>query len=643
MSLYRIIKNAQKPSESAVISMGRPAAVETRATAVHEVNQDDYALGYENAKLELENEFASRIKEAADAAGKNANAGLRALLGAAMRRYAGQKLAREKEQISNIIKVAKKITEGAVADEAVLKKSIEDALVFMKGSSELTVRLSADDLTALTASGCAALIERENNGIKLEKDPELKKGDVLVEAGNRVVDARVKEKLKNAAGILMAGGEITEAASLVTVEGLVKEIIGNVIEVQGLECSVGDMCDIFTKDNKKKMRAEVIGYSKGMNLLMPLAELQGVGPNSRVVDLKEQFEISISPDMLGRAFDGLGSPIDGGAPIKASEKRSIYGAATSPFERDRISEPLFTGIRAIDTLFTIGKGQRMGIFAGSGVGKSSLLGMMARYTTADVNVIALIGERGREVKDFIEKDLKSDGMKRSIVIAATSDKSPLERVHGALVAATIAEYFKDQGKNVLFMMDSVTRYATALREIGLATGEPPSTKGFTPSVFTKLPKLLERSGNFVKGGSITGFYTVLVEGDDMNEPIADAVRSILDGHLILSRKLASRNHYPAIEITNSISRIMADIVTEKQIKTAGKAKETVSIIEEMEDLINIGAYKKGANPKVDYARQVIDRLNTFLKQDIQERSDPAESTAGLEDIFKAELKKEVKK
>jgi flagellum-specific ATP synthase len=640
MLLSRVIKNVQKTSGSAMISAGG-AVLEGHAQQLE--NGAEYARGYEEARLELEQVFALEAREAAVLAEKKAWDRFRSLLSAVLRRDRSQERMREKEEVKTIMQVVRKITSGAVSDETMLKKSIEETLSHMKGAAELKVSLCTADHDFLAGTGCTAMLEQDYPGIKIVRSENLKKGDVIVESGNRAVDASMDVKMSNAEARLLAGEKIGDDTSLVTVEGVVREITGNVIEVEGLECSIGDMCDIFTKDDKKKMRAEVVGYRDGKNLLMPLAEMHGVGPNSRVVDLKEQFELSISKDMLGRVFDGLGNPIDNGPAIKPSEKRSIYGTATSPFERDRIKDTLSTGVRAIDSLFTVGKGQRMGIFSGSGVGKSSLLGMMARNTAADVNVIALIGERGREVKDFIEKDLKEEGLKRSVVIASVSDKSPLERVHGALAAATIAEYFKDQGKNVLFMMDSVTRYATALREIGLATGEPPSTKGFTPSVFTKLPKLLERSGNFVKGGSITGFYTVLVEGDDMNEPIADAVRSILDGHVVLSRKLASRNHYPAIDITNSISRVMIDIVPDRLVKTAGRARETVSIMEDMEDLINIGAYKKGANPKVDLARQIIEKLNVFLKQDIQEKSDPAASIAGLENIFKEELKVEAKK
>jgi flagellum-specific ATP synthase len=641
MLLYRIIKNTKKPSEGAMIStaagMGTvidevlPGAVQARTT--------EYKRGFEEAGREFEKLLATQTREAQILAEKNAREGFKALLSAVLKKYDALEAKRRKENVLLITAILKNILAGSKTDEGQIKKSIEEALGHFAPHEDVEVYLSEADFDALAASGMAVELERSRKGISLKKDRALSKGGCIVESGSRAVDATAEEKIRNAGEKALAGVEIKEGTSLVTVEGVVKEIVGNVIEVEGLECSIGDMCDIFTKDNKKRIKSEAVGYREGKNLLMPLDEMQGVGPNSRVVDLKQQFELPLGVDMLGRVMDGLGNPIDGGPPIKATEKRSIYGVSTTPFERDRIKDKLTTGIRAIDALFTCGKGQRMGIFSGSGVGKSSLMGMMARNTSADVNVIGLIGERGREVKDFIEKDLQEEGLKRAVVIAATSDRSALERVHGAMAATTIAEFFKDMGLNVLLMMDSVTRYATALREIGLATGEPPSTKGFTPSVFTKLPKLLERSGNFVKGGSITAFYTVLVEGDDMNEPVADSVRSILDGHIVLSRKLATRNHYPAIDVTSSISRIMPDIVDAGRIRTAGEVKETVSIMQEMEDLINIGAYKKGANPKVDHARRIIEQLNLFLRQGIDEKSDPAKSMAELEDILKAEAKK----
>ena len=639
MLLYRILKNTKKPQDSAIISTASGMGTAADDAAAAQVRGEEYSRGYEDAKQEFEKLLVTQTREAQILAEKKAREGFKALLALVLKKYGALEAGRRSENMNVIAAVLKNILADSKTDEAWMKSSIEASMANFSQYEEVDIYLSEADFDALAASGLAVELEKSRKGITIKKDRSLLRGDCIVESGSRAVDATINEKIKNAVEKTAAGEEIKSDTSLVTVEGVVKEIVGNVIEVEGLECSIGDMCDIFTKDNKKRIKSESVGYRDGKNLLMPLDEMQGVGPNSRVIDLKQQFELGLGGVMLGRVLDGLGNPIDGGPAIKITEKRSIYGKSTTPFERDRINERLTTGIKAIDSMFTCGKGQRMGIFSGSGVGKSSLMGMMARNTSAEIIVIGLIGERGREVKDFIEKDLKEEGLKRAVVVAATSDRSALERVHGAMAATTIAEFFKDRGMNVLLMMDSVTRYATALREIGLATGEPPSTKGYTPSVFTKLPKLLERSGNFVKGGSITAFYTVLVEGDDMNEPIADSVRSILDGHIVLSRKLATRNHYPAIDVTASISRLMTDIVPEAQVKTAGKAKETVSIMQEMEDLINIGAYKKGANPKVDNARRIIEQLNLFLKQGINEKSDSVKGLSDLENILKMEAKK----
>jgi flagellum-specific ATP synthase len=342
----------------------------------------------------------------------------------------------------------------------------------------------------------------------------------------------------------------------------------------------------------------------------------------------KSFSVPVGKKLLGRVIDGLGRPIDGKGWIEAEEIRSIYNQPPEPLERKRITEALATGIRAIDALLTCGKGQRIGIFAGSGVGKSTLMGMIARNTSADVNVIALIGERGREVRDFIEKELGEGGLSKSVVVVATSDKPPLIRVKSALVAITIAEYFRDQGLDVMFMMDSLTRVAMAQREVGLAIGEPPTTKGYTPSVFALLPKLVERAGTSSKG-SITALYTVLVEGDDLSEPIADSARSILDGHIVLSRKLANMGHYPAIDPLESISRLMPDIVSEKHRKSAEEIIDLLATFREAEDLINIGAYVRGSNPKIDKAIQMIDKIREFLKQDVKEKAEFEDSVNRL--------------
>ncbi|MCD4652069.1 MAG: flagellar protein export ATPase FliI [Candidatus Cloacimonetes bacterium] len=414
--------------------------------------------------------------------------------------------------------------------------------------------------------------------------------------------------------------------------GTVSQIIGIIVESVGPAASIGDICYIHSNDGKKHI-AEVVGFKKNKTLLMPLKELYGIAPGNQVSTFREPFSVGVGDELLGRILDGLGNPIDGGDHLKLKEKRSVYSAPPNPLTRQRITEPLQLGIKSIDGLLTCGKGQRTGIFSGSGVGKSVLMGMIARNTKADVNVIALIGERGREVREFIESDLGHEGLKRSVVVVATSDQAALTRIKGALVATTIAEYFRDKGLNVLLIMDSVTRYAMAMREIGLAVGEPPTTKGYTPSVFAAMPKLMERAGTAEKG-SITGLYAVLVEGGDMDEPIADAARSILDGHIVLSRRLASRNHYPAVDILNSISRVMKSVIEEEHDATARKLIEIMATYKEAEDLINIGAYSSGSNPRVDYAISKIDQTNDFLKQDITEKADFDETCQQLSAIVK---------
>jgi flagellum-specific ATP synthase len=372
----------------------------------------------------------------------------------------------------------------------------------------------------------------------------------------------------------------------------------------------------------------VVGFRNDRVLLMPLGDVTGIAPGSRVIASREPFVVNVGHELLGRVLNGLGAPIDGKGPIAASAVRSVAHAAPDPLTRKRILKPLATGVRAIDAMLTCGKGQRIGIFSGSGVGKSVLLGMIARDSEADVNVIGLIGERGREVRDFLDKDLKEEGLKRSVVVAVTSDQASLIRVKGAMTATAIAEYFRDLGLNVMLMMDSVTRVAMAQREIGLAIGEPPASKGYTPSVFAMLPRLLERSGTSALG-SITGLYTVLVEGDDMTEPVADAVRSILDGHIVLSRKMAHQNHYPAIDVLESVSRLMIDVVPEDHTRMANQIKEILAVYREAEDLINIGAYVKGSNPKIDLAIEKISGINGFLKQSINESSSYDETVQRL--------------
>ena len=367
-----------------------------------------------------------------------------------------------------------------------------------------------------------------------------------------------------------------------------------------------------------EIQCEVVGFKEDCVILMPLGELVGVSPGCKVVGKGVPLNVRCSDELLGKILDGLGNPIDGES-ILDGENYSLFNEPPDPMRRPRITNIMPTGVRAIDGFLTCGEGQRIGIFAGSGVGKSTTLGMMARTAEADVNVIALIGERGREVLDFIERDLGPEGMKKSVVVCATSDKSPLVRLKGALTATSIAEYFRDKGKKVLLMMDSVTRFAMAQREVGLAIGEPPAQKGYTPSVFAMLPKLMERTGMSDKG-SITAFYTVLVDGDDFNEPIADTVRGILDGHIVLSRQLAHKNHYPAIDILNSVSRLMKEIASEEQNNAASKARDILATYKEAEDLINIGAYEEGSNKEIDLAIKYIGTVNSYLKQGVNEVS-----------------------
>lgn len=413
--------------------------------------------------------------------------------------------------------------------------------------------------------------------------------------------------------------------------GKVTQVIGLIVQVEGLLVFIGEVCEIFIKSSEKIVLSEVVGFKDNVVLLMPLADLQGIGPGCLVKPTGKALKIKISDKLLGHTVDGLGIPIDK-VEIAGGQLYSVDRSPPNPFERRKIEEVMTTGVKAIDGALTCGEGQRIGIFAGSGVGKSTLLGMIARYCDADVNVIALIGERGREVLEFIEKDLGSEGYRKSVVVCATSDQPPLVRLKGAFVATAIAEYFRDQGKKVMLMMDSVTRFAMAQREIGLATGEPPTTKGYTPSVFAMLPKLLERSG-MSKTGSITAFYTVLVEGDDMNEPIADSVRGILDGHIVLSRKIAAKNHFPAIDIQNSISRIMKEIVQEDHYSVAGQLKENQAIYADSEDLINVGAYVKGSNTMIDKAITLNTPINNFLKQNVNDNYAYEETVELLKELM----------
>lgn len=402
--------------------------------------------------------------------------------------------------------------------------------------------------------------------------------------------------------------------------GKVTQVIGLVIESKGPNVSLGELCYIKSRfAGVAPIPAEVVGFRGGLVLLMPIGEMQGIGPGCEVVSAQRVLEVKVGPQLLGRILDGLGNPMDGKGPILSKQFYPLQASPPDPLLRPRIHDSLFVGVRAIDGLLTLGSGQRIGIMAGSGVGKSTLLSMIARNTEADISVISLVGERGREVRDFIERDLGEEGLKRSVVVVATSDKPALVRIKGAMTATAIAEYFRDQGKRVILMMDSVTRFAMAQREVGLTIGEPPATRGYTPSVFALLPRLLERAGTSDKG-SITGIYTVLVDGDDMNEPIADAVRSILDGHIVLSRDIAAQNHFPAIDILASVSRVMTDVVSDDHMAAARQMRAMMAVYKEAEDLIHIGAYVKGSSDKIDAAIAKNDAINAFLCQDVFEKT-----------------------
>ncbi len=416
--------------------------------------------------------------------------------------------------------------------------------------------------------------------------------------------------------------------------GKVAKVVGLTVESIGPAAKLNDLCHIITQDKDQVINAEVVGFRDDRVLLMPYDQTVGVGLGSRVENTGAPLKVMVGDELLGKVLDGLGNPIDG-SEIHCSCGYSVQAQPPDPLTRELIDTVLPLGVKAVDGLITVGKGQRIGIFAGSGVGKSTLMGMFARNTKADINVIALIGERGREVREFIERDLGPEGMKRSVVVVATSDKPALIRKKAAMTATAVAEYFRDQGRDVLLMMDSLTRFSMAQREIGLASGEPPVSRGYPPSVYGEMPQLLERAGRSDKG-SITGLYTVLVDGDDFNEPIADTARSILDGHIVLDRKIAQKNHYPAIDVLQSISRVMSSIVDPQHKKAAGQLKNVLATYAEAEDLVNIGAYKAGSNPSIDYALSKIDAVNEFLQQDVYEKLSFEESIRRLEELFPEE-------
>lgn len=425
-----------------------------------------------------------------------------------------------------------------------------------------------------------------------------------------------------------------ERADVIKLNGRVTQVVGLVIESTGPNVCMGEVCLIKPRGTSPAVFAEVVGFKDSKVQLMPFDELGGIGPGCEVIATGAPLKVPVDRRYLGRVLNGLGEPIDGQPPVPNPEAYySTYNSPPNPLSRPRISKPLVTGVRAMDGLITIGKGQRVGIFSGSGVGKSTLLGMIARNTKADVNVIGLVGERGREVSEFIERDLGPEGLKRSVVVVATGDQSSLIRLKGALVATSIAEYFRDLGLDVILMMDSVTRFAKAQREIGLAVGEPAAQRGYTPSVFAILPKLLERAGTSKKG-SITGLYNVLVDGDDIDEPISDTVRGILDGHIVLTRKLAAQNHYPAISVLDSISRLMTEITEKEHLGIANKFKSTLATYMEAQDLINIGAYVDGSNQAIDYAKGMYPKMCDYLKQGVMEKTTFEKTVNDLYDLFK---------
>ena len=431
---------------------------------------------------------------------------------------------------------------------------------------------------------------------------------------------------------LAARKDRVASAAEPVVEGVLTRVVGLTLEAVGIHAEVGGRCEVTTGQGRN-VEAEVVGFAGDHLYLMPTSELQGLGPNARVRPSRARATVPVGDGLLGRVIDGAGKPLDGLGPLHdvQSEPTSLQGRPINPLSRRPIREPLDTGVRSINALLTVGRGQRVGLFAGSGVGKSVLLGMMTRYTDADVVVVGLIGERGREVKEFVSENLGTEGMKKAVVVATPADTPPLMRLHGAWLATTIAEHFRDRGKKVLLLMDSLTRFAQAQREIALAIGEPPATKGYPPSVFARMPQLVERAGNGEHGeGSITAFYTVLTEGDDNNDPIADAARAILDGHFVLSRRIAEAGRFPAIDLEGSVSRAINSLVPPQQLKAVSRVRELYAVWQQHRDLISVGAYQKGSNPRVDQAIAMWPYIEEFLRQDLAQKVDFAESRSALE-------------
>ncbi len=585
---------------------------------------------------------------------------LNEMLASAAASLQDQSIAMRDQCEESTVKIALALAGRMIFHEIEQRPELGDAMLHRTvamglGQERVKIKANDDDCAVIQRILREHLTDPEAlNNIQVMPDPAISRGGCMLETDFGVIDARIEQQLATISEHLLQAVSETKAAlrrsdsahvSLdhyrqnvqntvpVKTYGHVTQVVGLVVEANGPAVKLGAMCDILANPNEPPVTAEVLGFRDRTVLMMPLEEIRSIGPGSKVVARGEKASIAVGPKLLGRVIDGLGTPIDGQGPVRTEVDYPIYASPINPLLRQRIKTPLDLGVRAINGLMTVGCGQRMGIFAGSGVGKSVLMGMIARESSADVNVIALIGERGRELNDFLEKELGEEGLRKSVVVVATSDHLPLVRVRGAFVATAIAEYFRDQGMSVNLMMDSLTRFAMAQREIGLALGEPPTTKGYTPSVFTMLPKLLERAGTSDHDGSITGLYTVLVEGDDMNEPIADAARSILDGHIVLSRELAHQNHYPAIDVLKSISRVMEDIASLQHKHHAKSLKELLATYRKSEDLINIGAYVSGSNPTIDRAIAKIGQINGFLRQDIGEKVGFEESLQQLEKII----------
>lgn len=625
---------------------------QTREQKLADIESQAYEMGYAQGReqaLELEKAKSDPLLEMLNKA-RSALAEHRHIIQKASRRDA----------VSIAVAMANSIIKHEIRRNPDFSRAIlRNALNMAVGNDHIKIKIHPQDDDNVRSIVDDELSDADFAGkIEIIQDRNIQRGGCLIETDFGMVDARIDQQLSGLSNELKAiefaqqakdsdnGGDndgneeafkqfdqVIAATTPIKACGNVTQVVGLVVEANGPVVQLGCICDIHGQENQPPIMAEVLGFRDSTVLMMPLEDIRSIGPGSRVVARQHKASVTVGPQLLGRIIDGLGNPIDGQGPLNADQSLPIYAAPINPLLRQRILKPLDMGVRSINGLLTVGCGQRMGIFAGSGVGKSVLMGMIARKSSADVNVIALVGERGRELNEFIEKELGQEGLKKSVVVVATSDHLPLVRVRGAFVATAIAEFFRDQGMHVNLMMDSLTRFAMAQREIGLALGEPPTTKGYTPSVFTLLPKLLERAGTSDHSGTITGLYTVLVEGDDLNEPIADAARSILDGHIVLTRELADQNHYPAIDVLKSISRVMVDIASLQHKHSAGRLKELLATYRKAEDLINIGAYVAGSNPRIDRAINKIEEINNYLRQDMAENVNFETSLQLLEQIM----------